>query len=59
MMPRRKASVPLTETRRVIRAYKLEGIDVRTRLDPYGVIVFEPARSDAGKSDPGDLAEDL
>jgi hypothetical protein len=40
-MPRRKANVNLTDTRRFVRACKLEGLDFRATLQPGGAVVFE------------------
>lgn len=42
-MPRRKAQVNLTDTRRLIRALKLEGVDFRATQQPGGAVVFEAA----------------
>jgi hypothetical protein len=44
-MPRRAANVNLTDTRRAIRAFQLEGVDVRMTLQPGGAVVLEPTAS--------------
>jgi hypothetical protein len=48
-MPRRKANVNLTDTRRFLRACKLEGFDVRATLQPDGAVIFESAASAAAE----------
>jgi hypothetical protein len=46
-MPRRPANVNLTDSRRFIRACKLEGIYFRATLQPGGAVVFESNASTA------------
>jgi len=44
-MPRRKAQVNLTDARRLVRAFKLEGVDFRATAQPGGAVVFESANA--------------
>jgi hypothetical protein len=51
-MPRRKSNVNLTDARRLIRAFHLEGVDVRATLQPGGAYVFEPAATAGNEAVP-------
>jgi hypothetical protein len=41
-MPRRGATVTQADVARILRAYRGEGVKVRTRLLPDGSALFEP-----------------
>jgi hypothetical protein len=41
-MPRRPANVTQADIARILRAYRNEGVKVRTRLMPDGSTSFEP-----------------
>lgn len=59
-MPRRAAQVNLTDTRRLIRAYQLEGVSIRATLQPGGSYVFEPVPGGGDQTKPQvETAEDL
>jgi hypothetical protein len=57
-MPRRKANVNLTDTRRAIRAHRLEGVEFRMTLLPGGAVVFESAAKGGAPMDV-DLDQEL
>jgi hypothetical protein len=48
-MPRRGANITQADIARVLRAYRNEGVSVRTRLMPDGSTSFEPIARDAGE----------
>jgi hypothetical protein len=58
-MPRRKANVNLTDTRRAIRAHRLEGVDFRMTLQPGGAVVFESAANKGVAPMDADLDQEL
>ena len=49
-MPRRAANITQADIARVLRAYRNEGVSVRTRLMPDGSTSFEPIARDEGES---------
>jgi hypothetical protein len=49
-MPRRGATITQADIARVIRAYRNEGVSVRTRLLPDGSTSFEPIVRDESES---------
>jgi hypothetical protein len=48
-MPRRPATITQADIARVLRAYRNEGVSVRTRLMPDGSTSFEPIVGDGGE----------
>jgi hypothetical protein len=48
-MPRRGANITQADIARVLRAYRNEGVSVRTRLMPDGSTSFEPIVRDQGE----------
>jgi hypothetical protein len=60
-MPRRKANVNLTDTRRFLRAAKLENVPFKATLQPGGAVVFEPAAESADEPnvDKAETSEDV
>jgi hypothetical protein len=53
-MPRRGATVTQADIARILRAYRSEGVRVRTRLLPDGSTLFEPLE---GVSEVADSSE--
>jgi hypothetical protein len=45
-MPRRAANITQADIARILRAYRNEGVSVRTRLMPDGSTSFEPIARD-------------
>jgi hypothetical protein len=50
-MPRRAANITQADIARVLRAYRNEGVSVRTRLMPDGSTSFEPIVAEKGGDD--------
>ena len=54
-MPRRAANITQADIARVIRAYRGEGVSVRTRLMPDGSTSFEPIVREGGNENGEDV----